>query len=64
MNNSKEIYELIKMFESDAVKFFNVTSDFTKEDKSFWNKRIYYTNGEVNNTFIAYMFGYSFGKTA
>lgn len=64
MNNTKEIYELMKMFEANAVKFFNVTSDFTKENKSLWNKRIYYTNGEVNNNFIAYMFGYSFGKTA
>jgi len=64
MNDTKEIYDLMKMFESNATKFFNVTSDFEKEDKSLWNKRRYYANGSVNNTFIAYMFGYSFGKTA
>ena len=63
MNNTKEMYDLMKMFESDAAKFFNVSSDFTKEDKSLWSKKIYYTNGSVNNSFIVYMFGYSFGKT-
>jgi len=55
--NSKEHDEMMKQFEKD-----HGYSGYEKEDRSWWNKAIFYQNGEINKLFLMYKSGYSFGR--
>ena len=55
----KEHYEIMAEFEKQ-YKYERLD----KESKGLWNKCIIYQDGNVNNLFIAFRRGYSFGKTA
>lgn len=62
---TKEFYEMIESFEKYAKSencniYFGC--DFQKENKSLWNKQIYYTNGKLNDAFKLFIFGYSCGR--
>jgi hypothetical protein len=61
---SKELYDLMDVFERTIGKVTYVSGDFSREDKSFWIRRIYYCNGNVNNQFLAFMQGYIHCKGA
>lgn len=57
---SKEFEELRKQFEADLKKMpiyvpYNV-------DREEMDSRWYYSNGEVNDLFVAYMSGYQMAK--
>ena len=56
--HTKEHQELIEQFERDYPHF-----DKNKEDKNLWAEfnRIY-QDGKVNEIFLAYRCGYSFGR--
>ena len=54
---SKEFYELMEQFERDFSQFRP-----RREQEDVWEYRHFYTN-EVNNMFLAYMAGYSFGRS-
>lgn len=56
MLKSKEHYELIEMFEREFV------GRFDKEPKELWPKGYIYRDGQLNQLFLAYRRGYSFGK--
>jgi hypothetical protein len=63
MNNTKEIYEVFEMFEKDAPMLpSHVPANFEREPYPLWKKGAYYSNGAVNDYFIVYLRGYSFGK--
>lgn len=53
----KEFYDLIEMFEKEYKG-----NRLDKEDKKYWAKNIFYQDGLVNNLFLAYRKGYTFGK--
>lgn len=54
---TREHYDLMKQFER---VFKNERLD--KEPKDMWANGNIYQDGNVNNLFVAYRFGYSFGK--
>lgn len=62
MKGTKEFYDLMAQFERDLIKLPVYTSAKPEREKTV-NGHAYYTNGEINSLFIAYMAGYSFGKT-
>lgn len=58
--NSKEFEELRTQFESDLKNMpIYVPLRLDREDR---DSSYYYSNGEVNNLFIAYMTGYQSAK--
>jgi viroplasmin and RNaseH domain-containing protein len=63
MLKNGEIYKVFKMFEDiqPALPYTggNINDKTPKEQ---WESRIYYNNGALNNQFIAFLMGYSFGK--
>ena len=54
---SKEHDEMIKTFDKEYSGF-----RLEKEDKTLWEKGVIYQNGEVNNMFRAFRFGYAAGR--
>ena len=58
MLHTKEHHELMQQFEKE---FPYLRLD--REPKELWPKSIIYQDGEVNQLFLAYRQGYSFGKT-
>lgn len=63
MIGTKEFYELVEQFEEFASK--NLRGRLDKED-GFFDKnkkvKVWYCDGEVNDAFKSYMYGYSYGK--
>ena len=58
--NDKEFEELRKQFEADLKRMpIYVPLNFDREAR---DSNYYYSNGEVNNVFIAYMTGYQSAK--
>jgi hypothetical protein len=57
MLKTQEHYDLMAQFER-AFKHERLD----KEDKELWNKSQIYQDGKVNNLFLAYRLGYSYGK--
>ena len=57
MLQTKEFYDVMDMFEK--------TFDYVgrKESKEEWPRQHYYCSGKLNTEFIAFLAGYSFGKT-
>ena len=55
--NTKEHYDIINQFEKE-FKYWRLE----KEDKDMWKKSNIYKDGYVNQLFLAYRLGYSFGK--
>jgi len=53
---SKEFYELMEQFERDFAY-----DNPVREGKESWKYQHFYSN--VNNMFLAYMAGYSLGKS-
>ncbi len=63
---SKEMYDMMDFFERSiekTVKYIPGTEKFKKECKDNWKRGYYYTNGDTNSFFLAFMTGYNFGKT-
>ena len=58
---SKEMYDAMDYFERGLNKVVFVSSDFQKEEKSLWASGHYYCNGRVNEMFLVFLFGYSYG---
>jgi hypothetical protein len=58
MLNTKEHYELMAQFDRE---FKHLRLD--KEEKALWSGGHIYQNGDVNNLFLAYRQGYTFGKS-
>ena len=59
MLNSSEHASIIAQFEKDM----KVRGGYaTKEGKALWSRGAVYCHGETNNLFLAYRFGYAFGK--
>ncbi len=58
MLNTKEHEELMNKFEND-FKYLEID----RESKEMWRRSILYQNGKTNELFIAYRYGYSFGKS-
>lgn len=54
---SKDHYELMDMFEREFAGFGRLD----KEDKSLWAKGQIYQHGDMNNLFLAYRKGASYG---
>lgn len=59
MLKTQEHINLISQFERD-LKINGRYKE--KEDKSLWVKGNIYTHGETNSLFLAYRFGYAYGK--
>lgn len=59
---SKEWYDLIHSFETQAAKKLYMRGGLDKESKELWERGHVYSNGEVNNIFQAYMMGYMNGR--
>ena len=60
---SKEMYEAMDYFERNVNKVVFLSSDFKKEDKALWTKGHYYCNGKVNDAFLIFLFGSSYGNS-
>lgn len=54
---SKEFYDLVAMFDREFKG-----SRLDKEAKEMWSKGYIYQHGEVNNLFLAYRKGFTYGK--
>jgi len=59
----KEHCELIDAFEKD-LKTCSMRGRLDKEDKEMWAKGRIYQNGDMNDLFKLYSYGYEFGKFA
>lgn len=59
---SKEWYDLIHSFETQATKKLYMRGGLDKESKEMQKRGHVYTNGEVDNIFHAYMMGYMNGR--
>lgn len=61
--NTKEHYDMIEAFET-MLKTSPIPAScrFDKEDTALWSSGRIYQNGEVNNLFLVYRFGYARGK--
>jgi len=60
---TKEFYEIMQVFESNAKKLVSMGHmGLTKEPKENWEKQIYYSDGNVNNAFKMFLNGVSLGK--
>jgi len=57
MIESKEHYELMEMFEKD----FDYLRLDREKNKELWKSKQVYQSGEVNQLFLAYRLGYSYG---
>lgn len=59
--NSQEHIDMMKQFEIEfSISSFRGRLD--KEDKSIWSKGNIYQDGIVNELFLIYRKGYSFGR--
>jgi hypothetical protein len=54
---TREFYEILENFERN---FKHMRLD--KESEEYWNRGQIYQNGETNNSYSAYILGYSFGR--
>lgn len=66
MLENSEFYEAMKAFEkniNNVTRIRQGTQGFNKEPKENWEKRCYYTDGNTNEAFKIFLFGYSYGKT-
>ena len=59
MLGTSEHWNLIAQFERDFKG-----ENLEREDRDMWAKSHIYKNGNVNNLFLAYRMGYSYGKVA
>ncbi|HSG61884.1 MAG TPA: hypothetical protein VLA24_10700 [Pseudomonadales bacterium] len=57
MLNTKEHEQIISQFERDIKP-----GRLDKEPKALWHKGNIYQNGEINQLFLVYRYGYAFGK--
>ncbi len=55
----KEYYEVLSSFENE---FSHMRLD--REDCSLWKRRLIYQNGDTNRMFLAFLHGYSLGKSS
>lgn len=63
MLNTKEFYEIMNVFESNAKKLVNLGSQgLNKEPKENWVNQHYYCDGNANNAFKMFLHGVSLGK--
>lgn len=60
--NSKEFEELRQQFERDLVKGDDMPYVGAHAEREQRDSRYYYTNGNINDLFIAYMTGYQSAK--
>ena len=60
MLNTKEIYDVMKMFEKSNTSY---NRQYDKEDKAEWSKKNYYQNGTVNQLFLSFLNGYAYAKS-
>lgn len=60
--NSQEHIDLINQFEKDAFASSSFRGRLDKEDKPMWSKGHIYQDGMVNELFLIYRKGYSFGR--
>jgi hypothetical protein len=58
MIGTKEHYDLLNMFERSIAKHHRKE----REDKSLWKKGVIYQDGNVNNMYLAFISGYSYGR--
>ena len=61
-NYSKEMYDVMDFFERTIGKVAYVGSDFRREEKSLWEKAIYYCDGKTNDLFRVFLCGYTYRK--
>lgn len=60
---TKEFYEILEVFEKNAKQLVSMGSQgLTRENKSLWEKQIYYCDGNVNNAFKMFLHGVALGK--
>lgn len=62
---SKEMYDVMDFFErtiEKMVKYIPGSDTFKKEEKDNWKRGYYYTNGNTNTLFLAFLSGYTHGK--
>lgn len=59
---SKEMYDIMDMFERTIQVYAYVPSEFDKAEKKLWTKGYYYNNGKVNELFRVFLGGYTYGK--
>lgn len=57
---SKEMYDALDYFERNASKLAYVGS-ISRESKELWKKGYYFTDGNVNNMFRAFLAGINYG---
>lgn len=62
MLGSKEFYDVMALFEKTLLQAVFVSAKIEREPKENWKKQYYYTNGEVNNLFKVFLWGYQCGK--
>ncbi len=55
---SKEHHELMAQFERD----FRLKSPERETDPAYMRQGFLYSNGEINQQFLAYRMGYTFGR--
>ena len=63
MLHTKEFYDMMSEFDKYAKKEIRMGNmGLTKESKENWERRIYYTDGSMNDSFKIYMAGYMNGR--
>lgn len=60
MLNTQEHIDLVAQFERDIQRQFRV--QLAKEAKEMWPQGHVYCHAETNSMFLAYRFGYAYGK--
>lgn len=60
---TKEFYEIMEVFESNAKKHIRFGEmGLSKEPKDLWVNQQYYCDGNVNSSFKMFLAGVSLGK--
>jgi hypothetical protein len=60
---TKEFYEMMEMFEKTAKSIIRTGSQgYKRAPKELWTSRNYYLDGEVNQAFIMFSAGHSYGR--
>jgi hypothetical protein len=63
MTYTKEFYEVMEFFEGKVLtEQYGSRYKAQREARDLWTKRIYYTDGAVNEAFKMFLQGYAHGK--
>ena len=65
MFHNGEIEKVMHQFEKQQPKDLPyVGGSLEREPRDYWKRRVFYTNGAINDQFLTFLSGYAFGVAA